>query len=81
MYRGMSGVLLPEAFRAPDAEGCRGGVELGFLSTSTSKEQALGYIDMSKGRCDLCNPPHTLPISETLLAGVAAAWRCVRVEQ
>ena len=81
VYRGMSGVLLPEAFQAKDEYGCRGGVELGFLSTSTSKEQALAYIDMSKGRCDLCNPPHTLPISETLLAGVAAAWRCVRVEQ
>ena len=63
MYRGMSGVLLPEAFRVPDAEGCRGGVELGFLSTSTSKEQALGYIDMSKGRCALCTSPPTLCLS------------------
>ncbi|KAJ1482518.1 hypothetical protein T484DRAFT_1803861 [Baffinella frigidus] len=48
VYRGMSGVRLPEAFREPDEYGCRGGVELGFLSTSTSKEQALKYIDMRK---------------------------------
>ena len=41
-------MLLPEAFRVPDDFGCRGGVELGFMSTSTSKEQALAYIDMSK---------------------------------
>ena len=44
----MSGVLLPEKFRVPDDYGCRGGVELGFMSTSTSKEQALKYIDMDK---------------------------------
>ena len=48
VYRGMSGVLLPEKFRTPDDYGCRGGVELGFMSTSTSKEQALKYIDMDK---------------------------------
>ena len=60
MYRGMSGVQLPEEFRVRDAYGCRGGVELGFLSTSTSKVAALEYIDMSKGRSDLCSlhPPH-----------------------
>ena len=49
MYRGMSGVRLPDAFEKRDEYGCRGGVELGFMSTSTSKEQALKYIDMSKG--------------------------------
>ena len=73
VYRGMSGVLLPEKFRVPDAEGCRGGVELGFLSTSTSKEQALLYIDMNKGRCNIFSlPPPTLSLPESLPAGVAA---------
>ena len=48
VYRGMSGVLLPEKFRVPDDFGSRGGVELGFMSTSTSKDQALKYIDMGK---------------------------------
>jgi len=62
VYRGMSGVLLPEAFRVSDAEGCREGVELGFLSTSTNKDQALGYIDMNKGRCDLSSAS-PLPVS------------------
>ena len=60
VYRGMSEVLLPEAFRVQDEYGCRGGVELGFLSTSTSKKQALAYIDMSKGRCDLRTLPPPL---------------------
>ena len=49
VYRGMSGVRLPAAFEKPDQCGCRGGVDLAFMSTSTSKEQALKYIDMSKG--------------------------------
>jgi len=49
VYRGMSGVRLPDAFRVRDEYGCRGVVELGFMSTSTSKEQALAYINMSKG--------------------------------
>jgi hypothetical protein len=48
VYRGMSGVRLPDAFEKRDEYGCRGGVELGFMSTSTSKEEALKYIDMSK---------------------------------
>ena len=67
MYRGMSGVRLPEKFEMPDQFGCRGGVELGFLSTSTSKEQALKYIDMSKCMCDLCpQPPPRLFLSRCL---------------
>ena len=49
VYRGMAGVVLPERFRVTDENGCRGGVELGFLSTSTDKDQALHYIDMSRG--------------------------------
>jgi hypothetical protein len=49
VYRGMAGVVLPDRFRVPDEHGCRGGVELGFLSTSTDKDQALHYIDMSRG--------------------------------
>ena len=48
VYRGMSGVLLPDAFRVRDQFGCRGGVDLAFMSTSTSKDQALSYIDMTK---------------------------------
>jgi len=73
VYRGMSGVVLPEAFRVLDEYGCRGGVELGFMSTSTSKEQALKYIDMDTGRCDLSSlPPPTLSLLESLPADVAA---------
>ena len=82
VYRGMSGVRLPDAFEKPDEYGCRGGVELGFMSTSTSKVQALGYIDMSKSRCGLSSlPPPSLSLLESLPASVAAAWQSVRVEQ
>ena len=91
VYRGMSGVLLPEAFRVPDEHGCLGGVELGFLSTSTSKEQALEYIDMSRGRCNLFSLfPLCVSLSVALspLCGVIScrrwcslAWQSVKVEQ
>jgi hypothetical protein len=36
----MAGVRLPPAFQMPDESGCRGGVELGFLSTSSERDQA-----------------------------------------
>jgi hypothetical protein len=77
----MSGVRLPEKFEVPDQFGCRGGVELGFLSTSTSKEQALKYIDMSKCMCDLCPLPPPPSLLESLPAVFAAAWQSVRVEK
>ena len=57
VYRGMSGVRLPAAFEKLDQYGCRGGVDLAFMSTSTSKEQALKYIDMSKDMYVLRPPP------------------------
>jgi len=55
----MSGVRLPEAFLIPDRLGHRGGVELGFMAASASKEQAMAYIEMSKCMCDL--EPHPSP--------------------
>jgi len=48
VYRGTSGVRLPEKFDVKDQYGCRGGVELGFMSTSTNKTEALKYIE---GKC------------------------------
>eukprot|EP00961_Rhodomonas_salina_P077825 1044533-Rhodomonas_salina.1 len=49
VYRGFHALTVPESFKREDARGNRGGVEFGFLSTSISKEQAIGYIDFSRG--------------------------------
>jgi ankyrin repeat protein len=44
VYRGMHGVDLPEAFKVCKEGGGRGGVDFGFLSTSTNEEVAVSYI-------------------------------------
>lgn len=49
VFRGFSGLKIPHRFLNPDARGCRGGVEFGYLSTSASKAQAIGYIKLFKG--------------------------------
>lgn len=49
VYRGLYGVDVPESFKGPDERGNRGGVEFGFLSTSSSKTQAVGYINFDYG--------------------------------
>ena len=49
VYRGVSGGLLPEACRKPNAHGVKGGVEGGFLSTTFDRSTALFY---AKGGAD-----------------------------
>ena len=50
VYRGVSGGMLPEKFLAPDAQdNFRGGVELGFMSTTTNREIAYFYARGSNG--------------------------------
>jgi len=50
VYRGVSGGMLPEKFLAPDAQdNFRGGVELGFMSTTTNREVAYFYARGSNG--------------------------------
>jgi hypothetical protein len=44
VFRGMSGVKLPECFTVCQEGGGRGGVDFGFLSTSTNEEVAVSYI-------------------------------------
>lgn len=44
VYRGLGGLLLPKQFWDADQFGCRGGVEFGFLSTTTKREVAVQYI-------------------------------------
>eukprot|EP01042_Synura_sphagnicola_P000576 gene576-622_t len=43
VYRGLGGMILPEKFWKPDKYGCRGGVEYGFMSTTTQRDVALMY--------------------------------------
>ena len=44
VYRGISNGVLPKEFFEPDADsGVRGGVESGFMSTTTSRDVALSY--------------------------------------
>jgi len=43
LFRGFCNMALPEQFFDADAQGCRGGVECGLMSTSPTKEVAIGY--------------------------------------
>ena len=47
VYRGVSGGILPEEFWQANEHGVIGGVELGFMSTSTERDVALGYMKQS----------------------------------
>eukprot|EP00961_Rhodomonas_salina_P104232 1403041-Rhodomonas_salina.1 len=49
VYRGIAGLREPELLSVKDKFGCRGGVEGGFLSTSTERAQALTYMQVHKG--------------------------------
>ena len=44
MYRGVSGVL-PEDFWQENEHGVKGGVELGFMSTTTNRATAIEYMN------------------------------------
>jgi hypothetical protein len=48
VYRGISGVKLPDKLLCLEEGGGRGGVEYGFFSTTTSREVAVSYL-ASKG--------------------------------
>ena len=47
VYRGVAGGVLPEQFWTPNDHGVMGGIELGFMSTTTSREVALMYMQQS----------------------------------
>ena len=44
VFRGMSGVKLPECFMYPKEGGGAGGVDFGFVSTTTDKKVAVSYM-------------------------------------
>ena len=47
LFRGWTGATLPSSFFEPDEFGMRGGVEYGFSSTTTEREQAVHYAQGS----------------------------------
>ena len=49
LYRGIKGGALPSAFLNPDEYGARGGVEFGFMSTTTEKHVAYDYAIAKDG--------------------------------
>ncbi|KAK3252495.1 hypothetical protein CYMTET_38205 [Cymbomonas tetramitiformis] len=48
VFRGLSGRVLPEAFWQPNAHGVMGGVEMAFMSATTSEQVALSYAKSSE---------------------------------
>ena len=49
VYRGVSCGVLPKCFWEDNEEGVRGGVEAGFMSTTTSRDVAIGYAGGLEG--------------------------------
>ena len=49
VYRGTAKGVLPETFWKNNGDGVRGGVEAGFMSTTTNREVALGYAKGGEG--------------------------------
>ena len=54
VYRGVSGGILPKQFWEPNAQNVRGGVELSFMSTTTSRDVALQYAARGSGSPPRC---------------------------
>jgi hypothetical protein len=50
LFRGFCNMALPEQFFDDDAQGCRGGVECGLMSTSPDREVAIGYSGVHTGK-------------------------------
>ena len=47
VFRGVAGGVLPKQFWAQNEYGVMGGIELGFMSTTTDRDVALGYMRQS----------------------------------
>ena len=70
VYRGLSGLKLPDAMLKPNAEGVRGGVECSFVSATRDRAVASAY---SAGSCvrernQRAAPSHHIITPRTLLS-------------
>jgi NLR family CARD domain-containing protein 3 len=50
VYRGLGGMVLDDKWFVQDKRNTRGGVELGFLSTTLNRSTALEYSGVMRGR-------------------------------
>jgi NLR family CARD domain-containing protein 3 len=50
VYRGLGGMVLDDKWFVQDKRNTRGGVELGFLSTTLNRSTALEYSGVKRGR-------------------------------
>ena len=79
LYRGMGGLMdLPEQFFRADAQGVKGFVEWGFMSTTSDLkvETVFEFEYVVRGM----GCPHDMMIREAACVGqgVRGGWRCVR---
>jgi hypothetical protein len=85
LYRGLSGMLLPEAFwRDRDGRGFLGGVELGLMSTTADRDIAIQYSGLERRRAAVFEiqvsalalsfyPPMARTLATVLASGVDQA--------
>ena len=70
-YRGLGGTSdLPDAFFQRDQHGCSGFADLGFMTTTSSKQVALNYTGI--------NSDKPLPLLLAMRLGAADRGACVR---
>ena len=68
VYRGSARGVLPTSFWEEDKDGVRGGVEAGFMSTSCSREVAIGYASTG-------NTPMVFEMSQGMInRGAELSW-------
>ena len=46
LYRGLSGLTMPDCFWKEDAKGWKGAVEVAFMSCTLKRQVVLQYIDL-----------------------------------
>jgi len=80
VFRGASGGLLPRQFWEADQFGVRGGVEFGFMSTTTDRSVAVAYaaggklgtvMECEMGMVDRCADLSWCPLDD----GCALLWQ------
>ena len=68
VYRGMSGVKLPECFMIAKEGGGKGGVDFAFVSTSTDRNVAMSYLGARRCRVQILKrATHCCVTSENVL--------------
>ena len=53
VYRGVAGGVLPDQFWEPNEHGVIGGIEMGFMSTTTERNVALSYTQQQSSEAKM----------------------------